>query len=93
MKYEKDFLKTIVLAAKNADRHIMTCDDCWDKVDRFAEMILAGKDAGEAMPLVKEHIEKCGECAAEFNALLEALRATARLSLFQSQTGNQVNHV
>ena len=78
----------IVLAAKNADQLFVTCDECWDKVDQFAEMTLAGKDPGEALPLVKEHIEKCGECRAEFEALLASLKATARLSLFQSKTGS-----
>ncbi|MGE3800527.1 MAG: hypothetical protein AB7H80_05860 [Candidatus Kapaibacterium sp.] len=88
MQYERDFLKMVVLAAKNADRPLVTCDDCWEQVDQFAEMTLAGKDAGAALPLVKEHIEKCGECATEFNALLDALRATARLSLFKPDTGS-----
>ena len=87
MKYEHRFLKRVVLAAKNADRPLVTCDDCWEQVDIFAERILAGRDAGEALPLIEEHIEKCGECSAEFNALLEALRATTPLSLFASDVG------
>jgi hypothetical protein len=28
------------------------------------------------MPLVQEHVEICGECRKEFEALLAALRAT-----------------
>ncbi len=88
MNYERDFLKMVVLAAKNADRPLVTCDDCWDRVDEFAELVLAGKDAGEALPMVEEHIRKCGECAAEFNALLDALRATAGDSLSRPMTGS-----
>jgi predicted anti-sigma-YlaC factor YlaD len=52
------------------------CDECFDEVDRFIEMELSGLDAAQAMPLVQEHLEICGECREEFEALLAALRAT-----------------
>lgn len=87
MKYQKDFLKMIVLAAKGATEHELTCDECWALVDNFAETSLLGKDAAEAMPLVQDHLDKCGECAEELQALLDALKATARLSTYRSPTG------
>jgi hypothetical protein len=51
------------------------CDECFEQVDRFAEMMLDGKDAAEALPLVQEHLERCDNCREEFEALLVALRA------------------
>lgn len=53
------------------------CDDCFEQLDRFAEMVLAGQDAAAAMPLVQEHLERCTDCRQEFEALLAALRALA----------------
>jgi hypothetical protein len=50
------------------------CDECWDQIDRFAEIELAGKDAAEILPLVEDHLECCGHCREEFEALLEALK-------------------
>ncbi len=50
------------------------CDECFDRLDEFAEMKLAGKTPEKAMPLVAEHLQKCGECRREFEALLKALR-------------------
>ncbi len=50
------------------------CDECLEEVDRFVEMDLAGLDAAEAMPLVQDHLDKCGSCREEFEALLRALR-------------------
>jgi hypothetical protein len=44
-------------------------------VDRFVEMELSGLDAAAAMPLVQDHLDKCGDCREEFEALLTALRA------------------
>ena len=52
------------------------CDECFEQVDRFIEMELSGLDAARAMPLVQEHLEICGECREEYEALLTALRAT-----------------
>lgn len=53
----------------------LDCDECLERVDRFAEEVLAGKDACEAMPLVEEHLQRCDDCREEFEALLAALRA------------------
>jgi hypothetical protein len=50
------------------------CDECLDQLDRFVEMRLAGKDAGEVMPLVEDHLRRCDDCREEFQALLTALR-------------------
>ena len=53
------------------------CDECFEQLDRFVEMTLAGKNAAEAMPLVQDHLERCDDCREEFEALLAALRALA----------------
>ena len=51
------------------------CDQCFDQLDEFSEMVLAGKNAAQAMPLVQEHLDRCPDCREEFEALLAALRA------------------
>ena len=51
------------------------CDECFEVVDQFVEIELAGKNAAEAMPLVQDHLNRCGDCCEEFEALLTALRA------------------
>ncbi len=51
------------------------CDECFKQVDRFVEMKLSGLNTAQAMPLVQEHLEICGECREEFEALLLALGA------------------
>ena len=71
-------------ALKEMARGIMTtrpdeigCAECFDQMDRFVEIELAGRDAAEAMPLVQDHLNRCGNCREEFEALLAALRAIA----------------
>jgi len=53
----------------------LDCGDCYEQLDRFAEMKLAGTDAEEALPLVEAHLETCPCCREEFLMLLESLRA------------------
>lgn len=52
------------------------CDDCAVRLDRFAEMTLAGLEPREALPLIEEHLEMCPCCREEFEALVDALRET-----------------
>ena len=53
----------------------LTCDECLEELDRFAEMKLLGQPAEEAMPLVAQHLAVCRDCREEFEALLRALKA------------------
>lgn len=50
------------------------CEECYHKVDQFVEMLVDGKPAAEAMPMVKNHLDLCGDCKEEFEALLEAIK-------------------
>ena len=62
----------IILATEDEE---ITCDECFEHVGHFAELTLAGKDAAEVYPLVQAHLNRCRDCRAEFEALLDAIRA------------------
>jgi hypothetical protein len=53
------------------------CGECFEELDRFAELELAGKNAAQALPLVQDHLDRCGNCREEFEALKAALIAIA----------------
>jgi hypothetical protein len=53
------------------------CAECFEQMDRFVDITLAGRNAAEAMPLVQDHLNRCRDCGEEFEALLAALRAVA----------------
>jgi hypothetical protein len=74
MNLEPETLKQMVRNVLSTRPDEIGCEECFDKMDRFVEMTLAGKNAAEAMPLVQDHLERCRECREEFEALLEALR-------------------
>ena len=52
------------------------CDDCFEQLNRFAELILAGQPATAMMPLVQHHLDHCMDCREEYEALLRILKAS-----------------
>ena len=58
-----------------------TCDDVLRLLDQFAEAVLGGEDAARLMPLVQHHLDNCGDCREEFEALMRILRASPASSL------------
>ena len=74
---EVEIAKQMVRGIVTTRGHELGCDECFEQVDRFAEMVLANRDAALAMPLVQEHLNRCNGCQEEFEALLDALRAVS----------------
>jgi hypothetical protein len=53
----------------------ISCGECLDRMDRYAELTLGARGNIEAMPLVHDHLARCRDCRQEFDALLEAIQA------------------
>ena len=45
------------------------CDVCFDELDRYVELELAGKDADTAIPGLRAHLEGCPACREEHESL------------------------
>ena len=73
MRLDRDTLKQIIHEVITTRPDEISCRQCFDHLDHFAEITLVGVNASEAMPLVQDHLEHCGECKQEFEALLLAL--------------------
>lgn len=70
-------LKRIITGIFTTRERELSCDECLEELDRFAELVLAGKDADAAIPLVRDHLDRCRDCREEFEALLAALKDQA----------------
>jgi hypothetical protein len=77
MKINKEVMYKMVRAIASVREEEIGCDDCFEEVDTFVDLELAGKEAGEALPLVKDHLERCQNCREEYEALLTAVKAMA----------------
>jgi hypothetical protein len=70
-----DVVKLVRVVAETREIEI-GCDECFERLDIFAETELSVVDASAAMPLVRDHLDKCEDCRSKFEALLTALRST-----------------
>jgi hypothetical protein len=73
MTLRPQILKKMVMGVANTRPDEIACDECFEQLDYFAEQVLAGKPVAEAMPLIQDHLDRCGSCREEFEALLDAL--------------------
>jgi hypothetical protein len=70
-------LKMMALGIMTTHADEIGCDECFELMDRFVEMVLGGEDAAAMMPLVQDHLNRCKGCREEYEALLVAVRATS----------------
>ncbi len=75
MKLSSETIRNMMNSVKSTRDKELTCGHCYDELDLFIEMKLSGKNAEEAMPLVKEHLDRCPACREEYEVLLQALEA------------------
>lgn len=52
-----------------------SCDEVFRLLDQYAEAIVAGGEAEKLMPLVEHHLEVCGCCREELEAVVQILEA------------------
>ncbi len=75
MNLSSEVIQKMMGAVKMTREHELDCGQCYDEIDKFVELELSGKNAAEVMPLVQEHLDLCGACREEYQALLDALKA------------------
>jgi hypothetical protein len=68
-------LDKLVRAVAETRESEIGCDECFELMDRFAEIEFSGSDAATVMPLVHDHLRKCEDCHEMYEALLMAVGA------------------
>lgn len=51
----------------------LSCPECFDALDRYAELELAGRDADASVPGMRAHLEGCPACREDHDSLLALL--------------------
>jgi len=52
----------------------LTCDACFEQLDRYVELELEGRDAEEGVPGMGAHLDGCPACREEHESLLALAR-------------------
>jgi hypothetical protein len=47
----------------------LTCDECFDMLDEYVELELAGADADARIPGMRNHLDGCPACREEHESL------------------------
>jgi hypothetical protein len=47
----------------------LTCEQCFEELDRYVELELSGADADAAVPGMRAHLEGCGACDEDHRSL------------------------
>jgi hypothetical protein len=55
----------------------LTCEECFEQLDRHVELTLAGADADAAVPGMSAHLEGCPACKEDHESLLALVAADA----------------
>ena len=74
MKMTQDQVQSLLHMLSLTRDEETTCGDCLQHMAEFVETTLAGKTVREGLKSLEKHLEFCGECHDEFDALRDALR-------------------
>jgi hypothetical protein len=53
----------------------LTCDECFEQLDRYVELELANRSADIAVPGMRAHLEGCSVCSEEHDSLAALLKS------------------
>jgi hypothetical protein len=53
----------------------LTCEECFEQLDRHVELALAGADADAAVPGMRAHLEGCPACHEDHESLTALVAA------------------
>jgi hypothetical protein len=56
----------------------LTCEACFEQLDRHVELALAGADADAAVPGMRAHLEGCPACQEDHASLMALVAADTK---------------
>ncbi len=73
-------LRQMLQMIEQTDEVELPCDEVFELLDQYVEMIARDEDAASLMPLVKKHLDRCKDCHEEYEALVRIVEAYPELS-------------
>jgi hypothetical protein len=62
--------QTLLKSALETEEYEISCEECFEVLDLYTDLILEGTDPNEIMPLVKQHLQQCNCCTNELEAMI-----------------------
>jgi uncharacterized circularly permuted ATP-grasp superfamily protein len=70
-----NLIPKVMTSLEHTEIEEYTCDQVYELLDQFTELVHRQEDAARLMPLVQHHLDMCGDCREEFEALLRILQS------------------
>ncbi|RME71500.1 MAG: hypothetical protein D6784_15055 [Chloroflexi bacterium] len=70
--------QVLLKTALETEEYEITCLECFNLLDQYADLLLEGADPAELLPSVQQHLNHCPACTQEFETLLFMLQKAAR---------------
>ncbi len=62
-----------VLMILRTDPHDVGCEQFFELLDEYVDLVLAGEDPEVRLPGMRAHLDACGPCVEDYRGLYEAL--------------------
>ena len=67
--------RRLIAALLGPDEPELTCEQCFQQIDRYVDLELAGADADRAVPGMRAHLQGCPACLEDHASLVAFLRS------------------
>jgi hypothetical protein len=72
---QQDSIKNMLVMLEQTRETEYACDEVYQIIDQFAELVKRGEDAAQMMPMIQHHLDLCPDCREEYEALMRVLNA------------------
>ena len=69
--------QTLLKSALETEDYEINCQECYELLDLYAELVLGEDNPDQIMGMVKQHLNQCNCCSHEFEALMIMIRQAA----------------
>ena len=73
---DEDTVTTLMRLIEQTNEGEYSCEETFDLLDEYVELIASGQDVEVLMPLVKKHVDHCPDCGPRSEILLDILQNT-----------------
>ncbi len=73
---DEDTVTTLMRLIEQTNEGEYSCEETFDLLDEYVELVAADQDVEVLMPLVKKHVDHCPDCGPRYEILLDILQNT-----------------
>ncbi len=77
---DKKLWQVLLQSAFETEDYEITCLECFNMLDQYADLLLDGADPDSILPTVRQHLHHCPTCTQEFETLMTMLQEITKSS-------------